>query len=382
MGRRVLYLQYTNPAGYPPLEHGAAILADRGWQATFLGSGAFGNAANLEMKSHARIRTYRMPYFATPWLRKVAYLGYCAWASLVALVLRPRWIYASDSLGALPALLASAVSRASIVYHEHDSPADAGRSAAPGSLLARCRSRAARLARICILPNDERARWFTSDLGLSRPALCVWNCPERDEASLDARQPKDAVILFYHGSLNRERLPFSLLQAMSCVPGNVRLDFAGYSTAGAPHYVEEFLAEAARLGVGDRVRYLGAPSERAQLMRMCRRASVGISLMPMESADPNMRAMAGASNKPFDYMACGLALLVSALPDWRVLFVETGYGLDCDPRDAASIARAVAWFLEHREETARIGERGRRRILDEWNYERCFAPVITEMERS
>jgi glycosyltransferase involved in cell wall biosynthesis len=94
-----------------------------------------------------------------------------------------------------------------------------------------------------------------------------------------------------------------------------------------------------------------------------------------------MRAMAGASNKPFDYMACGLALLVSALPDWRALFVEPGYALACDPGDAGSIARALAWFLEHREETARMGENGRRRIVEEWNYERCFAPVIAEIVR-
>jgi hypothetical protein len=31
--KRVLYLQYTNPAGYPPLEHSSGILADSGWDA-------------------------------------------------------------------------------------------------------------------------------------------------------------------------------------------------------------------------------------------------------------------------------------------------------------------------------------------------------------
>lgn len=381
MARRVLYLQFTNPGGYPPLEHGARILADCGWQVTFLGSGAFGDATNLDMKSHARILTYRMPYVATPWLRKIAYIGYCAWAAMVALALRPRWIYASDPLGTLPALLASAVSRGSIIYHEHDSPADAGKRAVARSLVARCRVRAASVARLCILPNEERARWFHRDLAPSRPVLCVWNCPEKGEAILEAKNPHDEVVLFYHGSLNRERLPFSLLEAMSSVPGNVRLQFAGYATAGAPRYVQEFLAEAARLGVGERIRYLGAPSERPELLRLCRRATVGISLMPMESADANMRAMAGASNKPFDYMACGLALLVSALPDWRALFVEPGYALECDPRDAGTIARALAWFVEHREETARMGENGRRRIAEEWNYERCFAPVIAEIEQ-
>ena len=32
MNRSVLYLQYTSPANYPPLEHSSRILADAGWQ--------------------------------------------------------------------------------------------------------------------------------------------------------------------------------------------------------------------------------------------------------------------------------------------------------------------------------------------------------------
>ena len=52
------------------------------------------------------------------------------------------------------------------------------------------------------------------------------------------------------------------------------------------------------------------------------RAHVGLALMPLNSNDLNMRHMTGASNKPFDYMAAGLALLVSDLPDWRQMFVD------------------------------------------------------------
>jgi hypothetical protein len=33
---KTLYLQYTNPAGYPPLEPSSRILANEGWQVLFL----------------------------------------------------------------------------------------------------------------------------------------------------------------------------------------------------------------------------------------------------------------------------------------------------------------------------------------------------------
>lgn len=85
--------------------------------------------------------------------------------------------------------------------------------------------------------------------------------------------------------------------------------------------------------------------------------------------------MTGASNKPFDCLACGLALLVSDLPDWREMYVTPGYGLTCDPDNPETIATALRWFLEHPDEMRAMGKRGRQRILEEWNYERQFLPV-------
>jgi glycosyltransferase involved in cell wall biosynthesis len=98
--------------------------------------------------------------------------------------------------------------------------------------------------------------------------------------------------------------------------------------------------------------------------------------MPKESDDINEQAMAGASNKPFDYLSCGMALLVSDLPDWRKIYVEAGYGLTCDPEEPESIATSLRWFLDQPVEMRAMGERGRRRIATEWNYETKFFPVL------
>jgi glycosyltransferase involved in cell wall biosynthesis len=83
-----------------------------------------------------------------------------------------------------------------------------------------------------------------------------------------------------------------------------------------------------------------------------------------------------SSNKPFDYLACGVVPLVSDLPAWRETYVESGYGLACDPADPASIAEAVGGLLAHPARMREMGERGRQRIVEEWNYERQFAPVL------
>jgi glycosyltransferase involved in cell wall biosynthesis len=87
--------------------------------------------------------------------------------------------------------------------------------------------------------------------------------------------------------------------------------------------------------------------------------------------------MFGASNKVFDYLACGLALLVHEAPGWQE---SLSFGLACDPADADSIARALRYFCEHPAEMRAMGERGRQRILEQWNYETHFSPVLEMIE--
>ena len=63
---RILYVQYTNPAGYPPLEHSSRILADAGWSALFLGTGALG-ANELEFPAYRNITVRRMAFCRAGW---------------------------------------------------------------------------------------------------------------------------------------------------------------------------------------------------------------------------------------------------------------------------------------------------------------------------
>ena len=127
---------------------------------------------------------------------------------------------------------------------------------------------------------------------------------------------------------------------------------------------------------------LGAIPLRADLLEQSSRCDVGLALMPLTSDDVNLRTMAGASNKPFDYLARGLALLVSDLAEWKALFVDPGYGLACNPEDPESIGQALRWFVEHPTEVRRMGERGRVKVEREWNYETQFAPVLRRLTAS
>ena len=48
MNHSVIYLQYTNPANYPPLEHGGLILLNAGWDVHYFGIQSEGTSSGVK----------------------------------------------------------------------------------------------------------------------------------------------------------------------------------------------------------------------------------------------------------------------------------------------------------------------------------------------
>jgi glycosyltransferase involved in cell wall biosynthesis len=372
---RIAYVQYTNPAAYPPLEHSSRILARDGWQVLFLGTSSQG-ARSLRFPPHSNVTVRCFGTCSLGFRQKLHYLTYCMWVLAWVLAWRPRWVYASDPLSCPIALVLSWIPGVKVVYHEHDSPSGPLVTIGIRWLVLQSRIQLAKSASCCILPNERRIEKFESDTNTGCAPMCVWNCPSLDEIS-EARPPLTGpdVWVLYHGSIVPERLPLDVLVALSALPDSVKLRIVGYETSGSNGYVRALQEKARDLEISHRLEWVGTVPTRSQLLRYGRISDIGVALMPLDSDDINMAAMAGASNKPFDYLACGLALIVSNLPDWRTTFVEPGYALTCAPEDPVSIAQTLRWLVDHPAEMRAMGERGRQRILREWNYETQFAAV-------
>lgn len=382
--KRVLYVQYTNPAGYPPLEHSSRILADAGWEILFLGIESWG-AKGLEFPPHPDIRVLRWNFYPGGVHQKAHYLAFAVWVAWTVLRWRPDWIYASDPLSCPAVIFTRALTRVRVIYHEHDSPArslesadgEGGRGAFQRFVLY-CRQALAQRAELCVLPNQNRGERFGCATRTKRPVFCVWNCPRKEEAQQTPCKSDGEPFLYYHGNLGPELVPMTAIRALASVP-SVRLKLIGYSTAGQEFYISELKSLARECRLADRLEFLPA-LPRAHLLVEARKSSVGLALMPRNSPNINLRHLVGASNKPFDYMACGLALLVSDLPDWKEMFVEPGYGRACDANDPESISDALNWFIHNPKETRLMGERGRQQILKCWNYETQFEEVKRRLE--
>lgn len=371
-------MQYTNPAAYPPLEHSSRLLANAGWQVMFLGTGAQSAADNLRFPAHPGIVVRQMAFCPAGWRQKLHFLGFCFWVLAWTLIWRPRWVYASEPSSCPISLLLTFFPGVQVIYHEHDTP-----ELALGSAFQRwvysTRRALLRRAAICIWPNRERVALFARE---RQDSLCVWNCPRQEEVGPPRSMPDPGhLVVYYHGSINANRLPISVIQAMARLPAGVVLQVAGYEAMGGMGHVQLLREEAERLGIGARCQFFGTEVLRSALFDHCRRADVGLIFLCAPSQDVNQRHMTGASNKPFDYLACGLALLVSDLPDWRKMFADPGYALACNQDDPESIAATLRWFLDHPAGVREMGERGRQRVLQEWNYETQFRPVIERISR-
>ena len=378
MTRSILYVQYTNPAGYPPLEHSSRILADRGWTVHFVGADVRG-VETLAFPPHPSISVEMMPVGGFAGSETRRYAAFVARSLALAARVRPQWIYASEPLSCPVALAARTLLRRPVIYHEHDSPSGPGRSRRDGIIMA-ARRTMSRSADICILPQQQRMERFLATTGRKGPSFVVPNVPERREIARARTAPLGPLTFYYHGTLNHLRLPFAVLEGLAAGSPAARFTFAGYETAGSVGFVQAFLSRAASLGIADRVRHLGPLPSRADLLRAADGADMGLALMPPVSDDINLVHMVGASNKPFDYLARGLALCVSDLPDWKAMFVDPGMALSVDPTSAAGFRDLVAWCDANRGAVRAMGERGRLRIEQDWNYERQFEAVLERIE--
>lgn len=371
---QVLHLQYSDPAAYPPVQHATRLLTRAGFDVSLLSLHAPGESRVLAFPTidHARVRY--LGDLDRPSAKTFA--RFIATATAEAIATRPRWLYVSDPTAAPAALAIHRSLGIPIVYHEHDSPS------APGSTFTRivsaARARVARAMTAGVLPNADRATQLRRETRTRQPIHVVWNCASRVEAAPEPRPRSTGPMrLLYQGTLVPTRLPLATIDALAAVDG-VELHVCGYETGGGIGHVAALIERARSLSISSRLVVHGPVPERAAMLEITRSCDVGLAMLQL-AADINLRFMLGASNKPFDYLSQGLALLVSDRPDWRAMFVDGGFGRAADLGSVASLVDAFTWFRDHPDERAAMGERGRRRVLDEWCYERQFQPVLDLM---
>ncbi len=119
--KKILYLQYTNPAAYPPLQHSSGILADAGWEVLFLGIRSY-DVETLSFPPRPGITVRQLWPCRPGWKLKLHYGWFVCWVLAWTIFWRPRWVYASDVYATPIAWILSFLPGICVIYHEHDAP--------------------------------------------------------------------------------------------------------------------------------------------------------------------------------------------------------------------------------------------------------------------
>jgi len=374
---KILFLQFTNPAAYPPLENSARILADMGWLVRFFGVDYLEVSA-FRMEPHASISVELLPARLPGWRQKLFYLSYGLGALWRALIWRPDWIYVSDPM-ASPVGLLLAWLGFRVIYHEHDAPNPVTATSCLIRWVFSCRNHLARRAQFNVLPQETRITVFQQETRTDRPVYLVWNCPPRREAlegGWQRRRLSDEPLgIYYHGSINLNRVPLTLIEAAARCGVPVTIRIAGYETIGSNGACHTLRSAAEATGGKVTIEFAGSTPHHSGLARNMSGMHIGWINFLDAGEDFNLTHMVGASNKAFDYLARALPLIVPETPDWVDFFVRSGTGKAVDASNPDAIATVLRWFYENPDESAQMGEAGRQKILAEWNYESQFGAV-------
>ncbi len=73
-------------------------------------------------------------------------------------------------------------------------------------------------------------------------------------------------------------------------------------------------------------------------------------------------------NKIFEYMASGLPVIGSHFELWKAIIEDNRCGICVDPEKPGEIADAIRYIQENPEEAIEMGERGRKQVLEVYNW--------------
>ncbi|MEN6574792.1 MAG: glycosyltransferase family 4 protein [Phycisphaerales bacterium] len=190
----------------------------------------------------------------------------------------------------------------------------------------------------------------------------IENYPIIELSRTFARDPQEKII--YLGGMSPTRGLVEVIEAFSLVVK----DHPSWELylVGLYHpksFEQELKDMAARRGIAANVKFIAwVPYEEKE--RLSSQASMGvITYLPYSN---NTSCL---PNKLFDYMLVGLPVIASNFSLYREVVEPERCGMIVDPSKPEEIGRAMEYLIEHPQEAREMGERGRRAVLEKYNWE-------------
>jgi glycosyltransferase involved in cell wall biosynthesis len=207
-----------------------------------------------------------------------------------------------------------------------------------------------------VTATEDIARRFRSD-----KAVVIHNYPILNYAigRADHRSLNEDHTAIYAGALSRTRGISEIVRSLGYIDkgSKVRLKLLGMFTE------PDFEEEVRNIKCFSKVDFIGlVPHEEVYSHLLS--AEIGLVVL-----HPTPGYITSMPIKMFEYMAAELPIIASDFPLWKEIVEGNNCGLTVDPMKPQKIAEAIEYLLERSELMKRMGENGRKAVLEKHNWE-------------
>jgi len=193
-------------------------------------------------------------------------------------------------------------------------------------------------------------------LKVNSRTIDINNFPLLDELSNKILWKDKRAEVCYVGGISAMRGIKEVLVAIKQVKSTVRLNLCG-------EFSEPEFEMAMKSSLG-----WARVNERGFLDRTAVSEVLERSIAGVVTLHPAINYLDALPVKMFEYMAAGIPVIVSNFPLWLEIIQGAQCGLCVDPLKPSEIAEAIDFLLTNPNEAQRMGQNGRRAVLEQYNW--------------
>jgi glycosyltransferase involved in cell wall biosynthesis len=384
MGKKSIgMLIYANPDHYPPTINAVHLLSEK-FNVVLIGRNQdppfWEYPANVKVHRLGKYTSVREREQKSAVIKFLEYINFVAQAS--RLLKDVSLIYAYDAFGYTIAYLCRLLQPQAIplIYHNHDLLRQLLPLSSLSGWVQRGERRWVHKADMVVFPSQERAFSFKNLTDFNRPIMIVPNFPrksyfpERQDflQLISERFQKNQIL--QQGTISVKSSLLELIDSLTFLDDCIELKLIGYIFEDDKKNMKEFYT---RKKVANRVHYF-MPVPYNELPLHTWKASLGVCLY--KKVDINHQTMGTASNKIYEYAACGLPVIVSDQPDYREHLGSESWVRFADPDDPHSIASAVQDIFSDFGKYQAMCLAARQAFEQKYNFESVFSPLFTKIQ--
>ena len=192
--------------------------------------------------------------------------------------------------------------------------------------------------------------------------IVLQNFPLLSEFVTTSSRPYDErpMRVAYVGGISLIRGAAVMVRAMELLPEHLQTQLVLVGTFSPPQLKESLQ----KLKGWKYVNFVGW-QDRRNISRILESTRIGLVVL-----QPVPNYLNNYPVKLFEYMAAGIPVVASDFPHLKEIIAGVGCGLTVEPSNPEAVAEGIRWLLEHPNEAREMGRRGRKAVLEKYNWDK------------